>query len=63
MQRCNVATLEKMLYLCPENLLPGQENIFPWARNISRKPREYFFEAKRLLLRGQENTSRLGCDT
>ena len=55
MQRCNVATLEKMLYLCPE--------IFPKAGNISRKPREYFFEAKRLLLRGQENTSRLECDT
>ena len=50
MQRCNVATLEKMLYLCPENLLPGQENIFPWAGNISRRPRDYFFEAKRLLL-------------
>ena len=57
MQRCNVATLEKMLYLCPENLLPGQENIFPSAGKYFSLGREYFSQAKRILLRGQEITS------
>ena len=50
MQRCNVATLENLLYLCREIFSQG------WEYFLARQG-EYFFEARRLLLQGQENTS------
>ena len=38
MQRCNVATLEILLYLCRAK------------ENTSSRPRDYFSKAKRILL-------------